>query len=1288
MANLAPNASREDVEEELSFTSVLIESLDQGADDYATKVEELEDTQRQLQHRLDTLPDSSRPATSEDMNAQQYGYGWGQATVNGAPGNSEGHAYPQNGYTHSLSGPSLSSANGTKRSRPQDLSFEHYHQHPSKRLTPEPSNSSGSGSPDAVDFDSFINSGSATQLFGNSGYQSFDNSRYQQQVQQQQEMYKRKHEQERASEQLARSMSHSHSRPSSTMPSSSRPGVQTTIGFNGMFQRPPPPPPKPEQVYSTPQYNHMSTPQYQPYQQSHQHVKPESGSSRQQLVTRPRPSTGDVVDLTGSDDEEDLEEIAPANFTPSHRPVRPVEHQQYASTPQHYNMPGSYPSPYTGGPPPLHYAQGVFGTQAAGSTYNTVTALQNAYAGLKQASSSYLNDDLNNLNMLINGSRSRPYGVDEDDDLVYGGSRPLGAYAGQADLFQSRYNEIYDNDPTKTKEEINALLENIRPDEEMPQHLRIQTPEALTITLHKYQEMGLTWLRNCEEGSNRGGILADDMGLGKTIQLISLLVTHKSEDPRCKTTLILAPVALLRQWKQEIEAKVKTSFRHRLTVFIQHGPSKKKSFADLRQHDVVITTYGSLAFELKKVENFHNRRRTEPQARPNSKEQCAILGEDAQWYRVVLDEAQCIKNKSTQTAKAAYMINAKYRFCMTGTPMMNGVDEFYSLVKFLRVKPYSVWEKFRKDFSQPLKSGRDESRAQSMQRFQALCKAVMLRRTKKSKFEGRPILTLPERTTEMVNPEFSKEEHDFYQHLETQTQMTFNKYWEAGTVGKQYTQVLVLLLRLRQAACHPHLIKDYAISAVAGVEQADLVKLAQSLAPDVVQRIREKEGSFECNICMDATQNPAIFIPCGHDACSECFARITDPANAIANGNEDGGTKAKCPNCRGPIDSKQITDFASFKQVHQPELLTEAERKELECDDDSETEVGDESDDEGDDVEDSETESEEEDVKVNRRGDLKGFVVYGNGEDEATDDDEEEEDDYVHVKGADAEDYDPEDLNNVGGPTQANGSRPKARKSKPEAEKPKKIKKSKKSKGKGKAKGKKPDKVTTLADLKRLGSRNIKARQAYLRRLRKDYVGSAKIDKTIDTLKSIMAVTSDDTDDSGNGPEKVLIFSQWTSLLDLLEIAVDMEGWNYRRYDGSMNAKDRADAVDEFKTNANLRIMLISLKAGNAGLNLNMASQVIILDPFWNPFIEEQAIDRAHRLGQMREVRVHRILIKETVEDRICAIQEKKRELIGEALDEKAGNSVSRLGMQELAYLFGVTANPNQTVRYRPQGQR
>ena len=316
--------------------------------------------------------------------------------------------------------------------------------------------------------------------------------------------------------------------------------------------------------------------------------------------------------------------------------------------------------------------------------------------------------------------------------------------------------------------------------------------------------------------------------LAKTIQMLALIAEHKSEDLRCKTTLIVAPVALMRQWKQEIEQKLKTSRQHRLSVFVQHGTSKKKTFQDLRGFDIVLTTYGTLASELKREERFRFRKHHNRDAVRNPKEQNAILGEDARWYRIILDEAQCVKNKSTQTAKAANLINAKYRFCMTGTPMMNNVEEFHSLVQFLRINPYCRWDKFRVDISTPLKSGGDDSRQGAMTKLQALCKAVMLRRTKKSTFEGQPILILPERTMEVENPVFDDQEQEFYNAIEQKQRLQFNKYLKRGEVGTHYSAILVLLLRLRQAACHPHLIRDFGIAAAADITQEEVFELCRT----------------------------------------------------------------------------------------------------------------------------------------------------------------------------------------------------------------------------------------------------------------------------------------------------------------------------------------------------------------------------------------------------------------------------------------------------------------------------
>ncbi|KAL8766510.1 MAG: hypothetical protein Q9209_006726 [Squamulea sp. 1 TL-2023] len=777
--------------------------------------------------------------------------------------------------------------------------------------------------------------------------------------------------------------------------------------------------------------------------------------------------------------------------------------------------------------------------------------------------------------------------------------------------YLNRYREQYpDSDPTKTLAELKELLNNIRPDEDLPPENREGTPDAMVYPLMEHQKLGLAWMKSMEEGSNKGGILADGMGLGKTIQAIALIVSRRSKDQNCKTTLIIAPVALLKQWDREIQTKLKAGPEYRLSTYTLHGSNRHPTWENLKTYDVVLTTFGTLSTEVKRKGIIDHEKRINPNWRPSmaKSDRLPLLGDECKWYRVIIDEAQCIKNRSTKAALGASVLQAQTRFAMSGTPMQNNVTELYSLIRFLRIKPYSDFSKFSMDFSRPLKSSDGEDTARAMRKLQALLKAILLRRDKKSTIDGKPILNLPERTTDSRHAAFSEDEQEFYNALESRTQLQFNRYLKAGTVGRNYSNVLVLLLRLRQACCHPHLIKDFGVpSSAAESTSEDLEKMARELASDVVARIieqgdRNDHTGLECPVCMDATENATIFVPCGHNTCSECFARISDPSHAIVNG-DDEGTNLKCPQCRGKIVLSKLTDHVTFKKIHLSQLSATGEIKEaLEGASDSDSESDDDiSDDDGD--------------------NLGGFIV---------DDDEETTDD-------------------------ENGYR----KGKTPFERCSKQKKVKSLKGKGKAEPKALKK--TLAQLKKESLRNMKAKKKYLARVRKTWESSAKIERTIEILRAINARKEN---------EKTIIFSQFTSLLDLLEVPIYDEGWKYQRYDGSMSPNARNDAVMEFSDKPACKIMLVSLRAGNAGLNLVAASQVIIMDPFWNPYVEEQAIDRAHRIGQQKPVQVHRILVPGTVEDRILALQEKKRAMIESALDENASKQVGRLGTQELSYLF------------------
>lgn len=769
------------------------------------------------------------------------------------------------------------------------------------------------------------------------------------------------------------------------------------------------------------------------------------------------------------------------------------------------------------------------------------------------------------------GAAQNPSAAGYNDFPGTGSSYLSSVYNNAADLLSGRYGETsktaslnpISSDPSKTHEELKNLLANIRPDEEVQPENREGTPEAMKCTLMEHQKLGLTWMKNMEDASSKGGILADDMGLGKTVQALALIVSRKSENPAYKTTLIVAPVALMGQWAREISKLLKRG-RHSLTVETLHANTRDLQWSKLREKDVVLTTYGTLASEIKRRHAWEEKLKRVPNAKPSGRsEHIPLLGEKSRWYRIILDEAQWIKNKATKAAIAACYLQAEYRWCLTGTPMQNSVDELYSLIRFLRIAPYSSFEKFSRDFSRPLKakSTYGDSKQNAMRQLQALCKAIMLRRTKTSKIDGQPILQLPEKTIEQQHAAFSEDELAFYQALEDKTKITFNKYLKAGTVGRNYSNALVLLLRLRQACCHPHLIKDLEMETGASPATIDKLANAETLPAEVVERIKEVEA-FECPICFDAAINSLIFNPCGHPSCNECFDRLA--THAHANADNETGSNILCPSCRGKVDPTKLTDFNSFKKAFG--LIPRGEededvlgpRTKDDADDDDETDS------------ESFSDSDESDDDVDDDGDLAGFVVA---------------DDEVDF-----------DCDANGDEEKREGKMPFERSSTKEHETQKPLaskKKQHKLQGKGKGRAS-TTKQLSLAQLRKEGLKNKAAKKRYLRRLEKNFQTSAKIEKTVELLDAIEARGTN---------EKTIVFSQFTSLLDLLEVPLSRKEVQYKRYDGSMKPSDREEAVMAFTDDPRFTVMLVSLKAGNSGLNLTCASQVIIFDPHWNWYV-------------------------------------------------------------------------------------
>lgn len=165
-------------------------------------------------------------------------------------------------------------------------------------------------------------------------------------------------------------------------------------------------------------------------------------------------------------------------------------------------------------------------------------------------------------------------------------------------------------------------------------------------------------------------------------------------------------------------------------------------------------------------------------------------------------------------------------------------------------------------------------------------------------------------------------------------------------------------------------------------------------------------------------------------------------------------------------------------------------------------------------------------------------------------------------------------------------------------------------------------------------------------------------------IEAILDATADE--------HKCIVFSQWTSFLDLIEPELNKNGIKFVRLDGS--TRDRGAVVEQFQDEAGPPVILSSLKAGGTGLNLTAADHVFLLDPWWNPAAEDQAADRAHRIGQTRPVTVYRLIAKDTIEEGILELQGRKRELADIALAE--GGAAGGITRNDLLHLLSHPGNP------------
>ncbi|NXD69391.1 TTF2 factor, partial [Eolophus roseicapillus] len=467
---------------------------------------------------------------------------------------------------------------------------------------------------------------------------------------------------------------------------------------------------------------------------------------------------------------------------------------------------------------------------------------------------------------------------------------------------QNLYGGIMTEDRTRTvhgaiSEAINHLHKSL---ESCPREQTVvEDPSGLKVPLLLHQKQALTWLLWRESQRPCGGILADDMGLGKTLTMIALILaqkqlkTEKREEkleiwlskndstviPSC-STLIICPSSLIHHWKKEIDKRVGFG---KLRVYLYHGPNRDKQAEVLSGYDVVVTTYSLLSKEV-----------------PTSKEEGEVPAEDhdvtsgsspcspllrVAWARVILDEAHNIKNPKVQTSIAVCKLRASARWAVTGTPIQNNLLDMYSLLRFLRCSPFDEYEVWKYQVDNNTKKGGE--------RLSLLTRSLLLRRTKDQlDSAGKPLVSLPQRSTQLHQLKLSAEEQSVYNvlfarsrstlqsHLKRQEQKNEGREYPSGNPFEKVAQefglsqkefladsqnasqvsstvhILSMLLRLRQCCCHLSLLKvalDQANLNSEGLclsieEQLSALTLSELQNPDSKSTVYLSGTAFQTDI--------------------------------------------------------------------------------------------------------------------------------------------------------------------------------------------------------------------------------------------------------------------------------------------------------------------------------------------------------------------------------------------------------------------------------------------------------
>ena len=335
----------------------------------------------------------------------------------------------------------------------------------------------------------------------------------------------------------------------------------------------------------------------------------------------------------------------------------------------------------------------------------------------------------------------------------------------------SRYHLSVVDELYETRDENELVIQL----EEKYQRLRefdkinnIEPPGHLQTILRPYQVAGYQWLNYLHE-INWGGILADDMGLGKTVQALSFLEHFKNEYGKIKA-LVVCPTTLIYNWENEIK-----KFTPALTYHIHHGGQRTRDKAEIMNYDITITTYGTLRSDIK-------------------------LFVSVAFDYIILDESQAIKNPSSKVTKAASLLNAKHRLCMSGTPLQNNTFDIFAQMNFLNPGMLGTMEFFRQEFSIPIDKFGEEERKDHLRK---ILYPFILRRTKEQVAKD-----LPDKQEMVLFCDMEDEQRKIYDAYRNDFRNQILGTIETQGIHRSQLTILQGLMKLRQICDSPAILNE------------------------------------------------------------------------------------------------------------------------------------------------------------------------------------------------------------------------------------------------------------------------------------------------------------------------------------------------------------------------------------------------------------------------------------------------------------------------------------------------